>query len=255
MFDSYALADPARAKMIGENLFVEHVLQPFDIAAENGEGLDRLAGAIEKLKIDVLIIDPFLSYFRGNENDNCEVRRALDQFKRQVAERCECGLIITDHQPKYSTADKFAEQKTAMRGAGAKRDWAASVLALAKMKTPDGQHGTFIQATVDKLRYGREPRNPFILRRDDLTFRHSLFKASSVELHEVARVLDEAGGGLSTRALWEKLIDSFSVAGHEARALVKNAIDAGWIETKPGEKRSTIHHLTIKYQEWRDGRN
>jgi hypothetical protein len=252
MVDSYALADQDRAEMIMENLFIEHVLQPFDISTDNENDFHHVAETVERLNIDVLMIDPFLSYYSGNENDNNQVRRSLDRVKRQVAEECQCGLVITDHQPKYSTSNKNPEQASVMRGASSKRDWAASVIALAKMKTPEGQHGTFIKATVDKMRYGKVPRDPFILRRDDHTFRHTLFRNNDIELLEIARVLDAAGAGLSTRAFWDLVDESFTVGNHEARKLIKDAIEAGWIETQPGEKRAITHHLTDKYVRWRD---
>lgn len=236
LVDSYELADEKKAAMIKENIFVEEVLKPFDIATDNGDDFKYLAETIERLQIDVLFIDPFLSYYRGNENDNNEVRRSLDRLKRHVAEKYGCGLAITDHQPKYSTSAKNPEQAAVMRGAGSKRDWAATVIALSRMKTPEGQHGTFIQATVDKMRYGRVPRDPFTLRRDDYNFRHTIFKNNDIALHEVAGLLDANGGGLSTRTFNELVAESFSIGNHEARKLVKDAIEAGWIETYQGRK-------------------
>ncbi len=251
MLDSYELADPKKASMLMENIFIEEVARPFDIAADNGEELACLAESISDLKIDVLIVDPFLSYYQGNENDNCEVRRALDLMKRQVAEPCRCGLVITDHQPKYSTSNKNPEQAAVMRGASAKRDWAASVIALSRMKTPKGQNGTFIQATIDKMRYGKAPGDPFSLRRDDLTFRHTVFRNNEIELHQVAQVLNDAGGGLSQREFKALVVESFSVGDHEARRLINKAVETGWVGTRQGARRSIVHDLTNKYMKWK----
>jgi KaiC/GvpD/RAD55 family RecA-like ATPase len=253
LVDSYRLADERKARMIEENLFIAEIRQPFDITTDRRQYIE-IGKQVEHLGIDVLIIDPFLSFFRGNENDNSEVRRALDTFKQCVAERYQCGIIVTDHQPKYSSSIKNPEQALAPRGAGAKRDWAATLAIISRMKTPDGQHGTFIKVTVDKMRYGKKPKDPFNVRRDDFSFRHIVFKSHEIELHEVARVLDEAGNDLSKRQLNQAVVDSLSISDHEARRLAEQAIEEGWITTSTGARGSIIHSLSEKYLDWRDGR-
>lgn len=252
LVDSYALADRRKADLLRENIFIADVKRPFDISADNDGEFDRLREEVEKLKIDVLMIDPFLSFFQGNENDNCQVRRSLDNLKRCVAAAHSCGLIITDHMPKYSGSEKHPEQQYSMRGAGAKRDWAATVLALTAMKTPEGQHGTFIRATVDKMRYGKVPKDPFNLRRDDFSFRYEWFKSCDIEPHQIAEVLDSAGGGLSLRTFKSAVADTLALSDHEARRLIEHAISEGWIDVTPGERRSKAHNLSDKYIRWRD---
>jgi len=251
LFEVYALADPEKARMIEENVFVVDVKAPFDISGEIG-GFEPIISDIKRLKIDVVIIDPFLSFFRGNENDNGEVRRALDSIKKEIAEKLQCGLVITDHMPKYSSSTKNPEMNFAMRGASAKRDWAASVLALTKMKTPDGQHGTFITATVDKMRYGKVPKNPFSIRRDDFSFRHDLVKNNDIPLHDIARILDEAGNDLPKRKFNQAVSEAFSISDHEARKLIEDAINEKWIVTLPGERRAIIHNLGERYFDYRN---
>lgn len=249
--ESYKLSNEVKAQMICDNIFISQEHKPFDIAAKGDSAFNAVERDVERYEIDVVIVDPFLSYFNGNENDNNEVRRALDRFKYHVAEKYQCGLIITDHQPKYSNSNKNPEQQHSMRGAGAKRDWAASVIALNKTKTPTGQHGTFLKATVDKMRYGKEPREPFTIRRDDYSFRHILFRDNDVAPYEVAQVLDEAGGGLSTRSFQKALKDSFSISDHDARSMIKSAVSDGWIITENGKRKAVIHNLGDKYVEWR----
>jgi RecA-family ATPase len=258
LFDVYALGDPQKAELINENLFIAEMHRPFSISGDEaditgaGTGFSTIIPDIESLKIDVVIIDPFLSFFRGNENDNNEVRRALDNIKREVAEKYQCGLIISDHMPKYAGSEKNVEQAYSMRGASAKRDWAASVVALTKMKTPDGQHGTFIQATVDKMRYGKMPKNPFSLRRDDFSFRHDLIKNNDIPLHDIARILDEAGNDKSKRDINKAVAEAFSISDHEARNLIESAVEDNWIVTSPGKNRAIIHSLGERYFEHRN---
>ena len=249
--ESYKLANEIKAQKILDNILISQESRPFDIAAKGDSAFKAVERDVERCEPDVVMVDPFLSYFSGNENDNNEVRRALDNFKYIVAEKYQCGLVISDHQPKYSNSDKNPEQLHTMRGAGAKRDWAASVIALNSMKTPIGQHGTFLKATVDKLRYGKKPREPFTIRRDDFSFRHFWFRGNDVEPHEVARVLDEAGGNLNVRDFQEALTDALSISDHEARKVIKSAVSDGWIITENGARNSVIHNLGEKYVEWR----
>jgi hypothetical protein len=259
LLDVYTLGDPHKAELINENLFIADMDRPFNISGDEPDvtgastAFSTILPDIERLKIDVVIIDPFLSFFRGNENDNCEVRRALDNIKNEVAKKCQCALIIADHMPKYAGSNKNPEQAFSMRGASAKKDWAASIIALTKMGTPDGQHGTFIKATVDKMRYGKCPKNPFNLRRDDFSFRHDLIRTNDIPVEQVGKVLDDAGDNLPKSKFTDAIMSSLEVSFHDARELIEAAIEQGWIVTEPGKGKALVHKLTDKYMVWRDG--
>lgn len=253
LVDSYRTGSKKeKIERILDNLFIADVNRPFDLAASDESAANMLAEDVDKYRADLAIIDPWLSFYSGDENDNGKVRQALDRIKHGVAKPLNCGLLITDHIPKYGDSDKNPEQHHQMRGAGAKRDWAASVIALNRCKTPAGQHGTFIKATVDKLRYGKLPREPFTVRRDDYSFRHSLFRDSEIELHEVAQIIDRTGKSLSTNELEKTLMEELSVGRQDARKSIKRAIDDGWIATEAGERNSIQHTIGVKYVEWRN---
>ncbi len=252
LIEAYEIADASRASTLKDNIFIADVNRAFDIASKEDTASQILGEIVETYAIDIVIIDPFLSFFSGNENDNNEVRRALDNLKRGVAERYGCGLIITDHQPKYSNSDKNKEQQNSMRGAGAKRDFAASVIALNSTKTPAGQHGTFIKATIDKMRYGKVPREPFVIKRDGYSFRHFVYKGNDIELHDIAKALDDAGSGLSSRAIQSLITKEFSLSDHDARNKIKEAVDEGLIVTAPGKRNALIHDLGGKYVQLRN---
>jgi RecA-family ATPase len=252
LVESYRIGSTEeKVDRILDNLFIGELKRPFDLAASDGSAAKILAEDVTKYQADLVIIDPFLSFFSGDENDNGKVRQVLDRIKREVAEPLNCGLIITDHIPKYGDADKNPEQHHQMRGAGAKRDWAASVVALNRCKTPAGQHGTFIKATTDKLRYGKSPREPFTLRRDDHSYRHQLFRDSDIELHEVARLIDDQGDALTKNKLESALVDEFSVSRQDARRAIARAIDDGWISVEDGSRNSTLHNIGERYVELR----
>ena len=249
VYESYKLSNEKRAELILDNLFIVDVTKPFDLAASDDQAIETIGEAVDKVGADLVCIDPFLSFYSGNENDNGEVRRNLDRLKHLVAEPLQCGIIITDHQPKYSESNP--DQNHSIRGAGAKRDWAATVISLNRTKTPAGQHGTFLKVTIDKMRYGKLPRNPFTIKRDDFSFRHIHFRESDVEPCEIAQILDESGSGLSTRAFQEKVVDALSISDHDARKAIKKAVDEKWIVTESGARNSIIHDLGDRYVEWR----
>ena len=199
-----------------------------------------------------MIIDPYLSFYPSiNENDNGEVRGALDRLKHEVLLPLECGAIISDHQTKY--ASQTPGQENQARGAGAKRDLAATLLCLKKENTPVGEHGTFLSITVDKLRYGPVPRDPIIIRKDQVTFRCEVWKsAKSIELHRIAELVDNARKSLSKNALQKAIIDSISISKREALELIDGAVQEGWLEIELGVNRSQNHNLGKKYIDWRD---
>ncbi len=243
--DGYMLADPDRMAMAIENITIIHVKKPFDMYHDGGNAVDIVSMDVEDSQADLVIVDPFLSFYSGDENNNPEVRRSLDKFKVGIAEKYGCGLIITDHQTKYSNVTPG--QETAMRGAGAKHDWAATVVALAVKKTPAGEHGHFLRATVDKLRYGPKPRDPFVLRRDDFTFMHSVWNGVDISGQKIAVALDDAGSGLSFSKMTNMISEKFSLSTHVARGLIKDAVDDGWIITSNGPRKAIIHDLGDKY--------
>lgn len=74
-----------------------------------------LINAIKKNNIGVLIIDPFVSSYDGNENDNKDVDKAIKTFN-QVADATNCAIELIHHTGKTGGASGNAN---AGRGASA----------------------------------------------------------------------------------------------------------------------------------------
>lgn len=245
----YSFASKEKADMAAENIFVANVVNAFDMA-EKGNAVQVIGEDASKCKPDLIFIDPFLSFYSGDENDNPTVRRDLDRLKREIAEKLGCGLIISDHQPKYAATNR--EQQTSIRGAGAKRDWAASVLALSEAKTPEGEHGKFIRIVVDKLRYGPKPGIDFVLKRFD-SFRHELWRGCNIPMHRIAEAIADDGGNLAKNRLMELLQTNFEVPRRDAASLIQEAIETRWITVEDGPKKSKLHNVGEAYDEWKTG--
>ena len=240
LIEHYRLGSP-KAELAYDNLIVANISKTFNIHAK-GNGAEVLGEWVDKTDADVVILDPFLSFYDGDENINPEVRRSLDRIKYEVLAPLNCHLIITDHQPKYSDDAKNTSQKHSMRGAGAKRDFASTVLAVSPSKTPDGEHGAFINVTVDKMRYGPKPKNGFKLSRN-FSFMHELWTGINVSSAQVAEIVSDNGGELTKNNFLTLLMDEYQVSRHKARELIEIAISDGKIDVIKGNNNAQIHIL------------
>lgn len=72
------------------------------------------------IKIDLLIIDPLISYLGGNENDSVETRATLDGISR-IASQAKCTSIVIHH------ANKAGKE---YRGSTAINDWTRNRISL-----------------------------------------------------------------------------------------------------------------------------
>lgn len=89
------------------------------VDAELAPGLER---AIVEHGIDVVILDPWATYFAGNESSNDEVEAALDKL-RGLTLAHGVSWVIFHHIGK---ATEFREPEDAWRGASRLADWAST---------------------------------------------------------------------------------------------------------------------------------
>jgi hypothetical protein len=163
----------------------------------------------------------------------------LDSIKFEIAEECDCAVLITDHLAKSDPG-----QGARARGAGAKVDWASLVINLSHHRTPEGESGRFIAADVTKMRYGWEPSEPIILRRSQHSLRHSIWEPShSLYIDQIYQVLMEEGRQVnSQRQMLQLIRDRLNVGDRLARRFLNSAIEQG-IETCNGRNNSIIYRL------------
>ena len=92
------------AQDIGDRLFVDSGReQPLVIAEQSRKGLvirrplaDEIIAEIKERKIDVLIIDPFVSCHRVTENDNNAIDAVTKEWAR-VADKADCAVELAHH--------------------------------------------------------------------------------------------------------------------------------------------------------------
>lgn len=127
------------AKKIGHD---EYVAQP---------DVERLIEALQKAKIDVLIVDPFVMTHQVPENANEAVEFVVRQFN-YIAHKARCAILLIHHTRKGAVAG----DADSSRGGGSIVGAARAVFTLASMNEQDAQT---LGATEEERR--------FLIRLDD----------------------------------------------------------------------------------------
>jgi hypothetical protein len=144
-----------------DRLFVNDAGSSLCTATKGREGLTidepvnaALAAAIQSRRIDVLIVDPFVSSHRAEENDNGQID-AIAKCWASIARAANCSIVLVHHSRKLGGQQVDAE---AARGASALGNAARSVLVLnrmdqkeaARLGIPDEDRRNYIRVSNDK---------------------------------------------------------------------------------------------------------
>ena len=137
-------------------LFVNDAKSPLCTATKGREGLTihepvnaALVAEIHARKIDVLIIDPFVSSHRAEENDNGQINAIAERWAN-IARETNCSIILVHHSRKLGGQQVDAE---AARGASALGNASRSVIVLNRMEKPEATR--FGVSDEDRRRYIR----------------------------------------------------------------------------------------------------
>lgn len=109
---------------------------------------EAIIAELARCRIDVLIIDPFVSSHRIDENANFKVDAVIKQWTR-VAKEANCAIVLVHHTRKLAGQKVDAE---ASRGAGAMTNAARTVLVLNRM-TADEARQFGIDGDDERRRY------------------------------------------------------------------------------------------------------
>ena len=123
---------------INDRLFVDSGLdQPCIVARQTGPGttiavplVDALIAEIRARKIDVLILDPFVSSHGVPENDNGAIDLVVKQAFVRIAHECQCAINLVHHIRKSNGEEATADSA---RGASALIGAARSVQVFNRM--------------------------------------------------------------------------------------------------------------------------
>ncbi|HBT86907.1 AAA family ATPase [Desulfobacter sp.] len=190
----------------------------------------------EKVKIDLIIIDPLISYLDGNENDSVQTRATLDGISR-IAIQAEVTPIVIHH------ANKLGNN---YRGSTAINDWARNRISL---KAEEGTKPDTDQKTgslIPKLKKTKlvrvthekynnfESFNSFLLEMgSDLNFRPVEEQLSEKDIEtckKVVQALEKLEGHAGSQNFLAKAyIDLFKGSAKTAKRHIENAEKAGYI--------------------------
>ena len=194
----------------------------------------------EKVKIDLIIIDPLISYLEGSENDSVETRATLDGIS-QVCSQAQCTAIVIHH------ANKSGEE---YRGSTAINDWARNRISL---KQEDGTKPVVGKDSRGKIEHGEKPVklirvtqekcnnfelfDPFLLEMgSDLNFRLAEERLKPKEIKDcknVVKVLEGMGGHAESQTAFAKAYKgSFKVAEKTAKRHIEIAEKHSYISKK-----------------------
>lgn len=166
---------------ISDRLFVDSGReQPCIIAEELQTGARIVRPVVESLceeltskKIDVLIIDPFVSSHSVDENNNRSMDMVVKEWGR-VAERCNCSINLVHHVRKANGTETTAESA---RGAKSITDAARSVIVYNRMTSEEAKkagideadRGFFFRTQNDKANLAPPDKaNWFRMNNEDL---------------------------------------------------------------------------------------
>ena len=193
------------------------------------------------VKIDLLVVDPLISFHGGNENDSVETRAVLDGID-SVCKRTKCAPVVVHHSKKDSAE---------YRGSTAINDWARNRISLSRdwmAETVSHQDPTGATKTRQKkiplLRVTHEKSNNFqmfdsFLLRMDKHLHFNLMSAGEAispgdkEIcSEVVKVLRDVGGRVDGNTAFAKLYQEYSGKGlSTARGNIAKALKHGTIQS------------------------
>jgi RecA-family ATPase len=198
-------------------------------------------GKLEKeqgLKIDLLIIDPLISYHGGNENDAVETRLVLDGISTVAAQTKTTPMVIHHNR-------KNGDE---VRGSSGISDWARNRISLKEetstktiiSKNTEGKTITSKQ-NIKRIRVTHEKCNnfemfePFLLEMDsNLCFKlaEEKLKPKDTEIcKNVAQVLSNMGGHAESKNILAKAYkDEFGGSVSTAKRSVEKAANNGDIK-------------------------
>jgi hypothetical protein len=166
----------------------------------------------------VLIFDPLISFHQGNENDNSEMRRALDVLTR-ICIDTETSPIVVHH------TGKSVDRGLGGRGASAIGDWGDNILKVEYTKTKE-----HLVITHQKSRnFQLLPKPLFLELTGTLDFKRCYPEGKASE-DRVREALAALGGTAKTQQPLAEEMEKLSLSHAKAIRLIKKAVKSGLVE-------------------------
>lgn len=166
-------------KALDNIFFYSGVEKPFiiggktdkDGAISKGRHMEELIEFVRANNIKLIVADPFLETHCADENDNQQIS-AIARMYREVANKCDCAVLLVHHTRKRSGADSagHAGNMDSGRGASSLVGAARIVITLYEMSKEDAEE--FGIPNNERLRYIRldDAKGNFALKSPDATW-------------------------------------------------------------------------------------
>ena len=221
-------------------LFLNDARSALCIATKGRDGLtihtpvaDAIIGEIRAKRIDVLIVDPFVSSHRAEENDNGQMD-AVVKLWSAIARETACSVVLVHHSRKLGGQQVDAESS---RGASAVGNGSRSVLVINRMEKGEAaRFGILVDNRRSYIRVSNDKANRAPAGREDW------FRLVSVKL---ANGGPEGGDSVGVIERWT-VPDAGMAAGEfdaRLRARVHDRIAAGEWRGHPSAKNWAGHAI------------
>lgn len=208
------IAEGSQVKTLSNLFLVEN---SFKANLNNERDRRRIKERIEKVRADIVILDPLSSYHTVNENDNTQMRATLDHLT-DISREMNCAWIVVHHEGKPGEQNRAHRWR--FRGASSIRDWADTMIGLL---VKEDEQRILRTLSFDKIRHGPRQR-AMILERNKRYWTYEMSEeGSKVPMSAVAEALAMLGGWCKGKnPLVQKLIEITSCA----RKTAYRAIDS-----------------------------
>jgi len=188
----------------------------------------------DRTHADILIIDPLISYAGVDENNNSEMRNALDALT-DVCMKADMSVIMIHHSGKLGDQGVFTG-----RGASSIADWASNIVTLKREKI--GQQQTILVKN-EKTRVGPST-DQFHLEKDSNLILRLANPYDSFNYSDVLNIMRDNGGKVDTKAeLTQSIKKKMDVCDSRAREIIKEAEKRKYISEMKGEKNKKGYKL------------
>lgn len=195
--------------LVDENIYIWGDGGYSGLKLDKGDGASRVKYELDRIKPDILFIEPLRKLHRGEENSATEMETVLDQLTALAAE-FQCGVLVSHHERKGGQDDddlmSTARGSTAIEGAVDVMEHFRAV-----------KSGEFRELSWSKARYRGEPAPVRMMWNHEESW-YSLVPITAMGNDIVALVTDTTGATIKDIA--QELSESESKVRREVNKLL-----------------------------------
>lgn len=207
--------------------------------------IDLLLHHIELSGAQLVVIDPLISFHNGDENDNSEMRRSLDNLTEIISKK-KCSFLIIHHVGRIFTGKRTSY---AGRGASAAGDWADNNFLFEKVYPTQINPTPSLRLTNQKARNAEESDAMELVMDNNLVL-HRLQSSSKSKSQSNAIIVQQALEQLGGRAnkqtdLVEQIAHLTGKSAGACRNILINAVENDHVscEDDPKNQKNKIYSL------------